>query len=60
MVRARTDSEMRAYIDGYNNCYKSFIELLNNNPSDKAIERMKMLLIATNSVLEREDDNGRN
>lgn len=51
---ARTDNEVKAYVDGYNNCFNSFVELLQNNDSQKAIEKMKILLSATNGVIEKE------
>ena len=47
---ARTDNEVKSYVDGYNNCFNSFVELLKNNDSKRAIEKMQLLLIATNSV----------
>ena len=49
---ARTDSEIKAYKDGFNNCFNFFVNYLKNNSKEKAIEKMTILLTATNSVKE--------
>lgn len=53
---ARTNNEIKAYKDGYNNCFNSFVEYLKHNDKEKAIEKMTMLLTATNSVNEIKED----
>ena len=57
-MKARTDNEIKAYKDGYNNCFNSFVEYLKHNSKEKAIEKMKILLTATNSV--KENNNATN
>lgn len=47
---ARTDNEIKAYKDGFNICFNFFVEYLKHNDKEKAIEKMTMLLTATNSV----------
>ena len=47
---ARTDNEIKAYKDGFNICFYFFVEYLKHNDKEKAIEKMTMLLTATNSV----------
>ena len=51
-MRARTPSEIRAYVDGYNACYKQFCECLKKRPLWKAIENMKPFLTVVNNCVE--------
>ena len=50
----RTESERQAYVDGYNNCFNSFVELLKTKDVETAIKKMKLLVVATNSTIEKE------
>lgn len=58
----RTESEIRAYVDGYNACFNSFFETLDSKkyPPDVAVtlkecvEYMELMKAAVNGVLESE------
>ena len=52
-MNMRTESEIRAYVDGYNACYVTFCELLEGHAPD-AVEKMELYLMAVNSVIEKE------
>lgn len=59
----RTESEMKAYVDGYNACFERYtvsLQSLNLNGKDgayisKVINDMKKLKAAVNAVVESED-----
>lgn len=47
----RTESENKAYIDGYNHCFDSFVEMLKSKKDiDKAIKKMELLKVAVNNA----------
>lgn len=47
----RTESECKAYIDGYNACFDAFMGMLESKKNkDKIIERMKLLKTAVNNA----------
>lgn len=51
MLVRRTESECKAYIDGYNACFDAFVEMLESKQDkDKVIERMKLLKTAVNNA----------
>lgn len=52
-MNMRTESEIRAYIDGYNACYVKFCELLEGDAPD-AVAKMEWCWMAVNSVIEKE------
>ena len=54
----RTESEIKAYIDGYNACFKQFVEYLDKSivSNQKSVERMKILVTAVNNIIEREEE----
>ena len=53
----RTESEIKAYVDGYNACYKDFTECLKNRKSlVDAVRKMNVFLSAVNAVVEKEGD----
>lgn len=62
-MKTRTYEEMKAYIDGYNACYKQYNEILSNDEEPfyirKRIEKMKVFVSAVNGVLEREQISGK-
>ena len=52
-MRARTEAEIRAYVDGYNACYKQFCEELSiHRPLAESIEKMKMFWVVVNNCVE--------
>ncbi len=54
-MKMRTESEIRAYIDGYNACFNQFCESLKNRKSvADAVRKMKLYQAAVNDVIERE------
>ena len=53
----RTESEIKAYVDGYNACSKYFTECLKNRKSlVDAVRKMNVFLSAVNAVVEKEGD----
>lgn len=51
----RTESEIKAYVDGYNACYKDFRECLKSRKSlADALQKMNVLLGAVNAVVDYE------
>lgn len=57
-MRMRTEAEIKAYVDGYNDCFKRFYECLKGRRSVMdAVRKMRVSLEAVNNVLEdaRED-----
>ena len=47
----RTESECKAYIDGYNACFDAFVGMLESKKDkDKVIEKMKLLKTAVNNA----------
>ena len=60
-MRARTEAEINAYVEGYNACYKQFCECLKIRPLWKAIKKMDLFVTAVNGCAkdehtEREDE----
>ena len=56
-MRARTVEEIKAFADGYNMCFKQFIEQLKGRKSvNEAIKKMEIMKEAVNSVVEREEE----
>lgn len=54
----RTESEIKAYVDGYNACYKDFRECIKGRKSlVDAIQKMDVFLSAINAVVERKETN---
>lgn len=52
----RTESEIKAYVDGYNACYKDFRECLKGRKSlVDALKKMDIFLSAVNAVVERKE-----
>lgn len=53
----RTESEIKAYVDGYNACYKDFTECMKNRKSlVDAVRKMEVFLSVVNAVVEKEGD----
>lgn len=51
----RTDAEIKAYIDGYNDCFKQFCECFKGRKSlNDAIKKMELYREAVNNVVEKE------
>ena len=53
-MRARTESEIKAYVDGYNACYKQFCECLKIRPLWKAVKKMDLFVTAVRNCIEDE------
>lgn len=50
MIR-RTESECKAYIDGYNACFDAFMGMLESKKNkDEIIEKMELLKTAVNNA----------
>jgi len=56
-MNRRTEGEIKAYVDGYTQCYNDFTEYLKGRRSvADAIQKMDILLTAVKAVLEQEDE----
>lgn len=53
-MKARTEAEIKAYVDGYNACYKQFCECLKVRPLWKAVKKMGLFVTAVNGCVEDE------
>lgn len=53
----RTDEEIKAYVEGYNACFKQFCEILPHTRKyiGESIEKMRHYVVAVNSVIEKEN-----
>jgi len=52
-MNRRTEEQIRAYVDGYNDCFKQFCECLNGRKSVMdAVRKMRMYKDAVNNVVE--------
>ena len=54
-MKMRTEAEMKAYVDGYNDCFNQFIEYF-ENPLYEFLSNMYVMKAAVNAVVEREDE----
>ena len=60
-MNMRTESEIRAYIDGYNACFNQFCESLKGRKSvADAIRKMKLYQAAVNNVVDKEKNHEEN
>lgn len=52
-MKRRTDEQIRAYVDGYNDCFQQFCDCLKNrkNVMD-SIKKMRVFKDAVNNVVE--------
>ena len=61
-MRLRTESEMKAYIDGYNDSFKQFCEYLTGKHTVRgAIDHMKLIVAIVNGTVttkESEEERG--
>lgn len=54
-MNRRTEDEIKAYIDGYNDCFNQFCECFKGRKSlIDAIRKMKLYRAAVNGVIEKE------
>lgn len=51
---SRTPKEIKAYADGFNDCYKNFVKYLKKG-KDYALEEMELILTALNAVAKTEE-----
>lgn len=67
-MNRRTEGEIKAYVEGYTNCYNDFTEYLKRDlvrqcdrlnyvPNADVLVKMNMLLTAVKAVLEQEAEN---
>ena len=54
-MRARTESEIKAYVDGYKACYKEFCECLKNHTTEQAIKKMELFVTVVSNCVEQAD-----
>jgi len=66
-MNVRTPEEQKAYVDGYNACYRDYMECMESLHIAKFIigiekmdTKMKLFKAAVNNVLEEGESNGRN
>lgn len=54
----RTEEEIKAYIEGYNACFKQFCEVLPHSRKyiGEAIEKMRLYVVAVNSAIDKENE----
>jgi hypothetical protein len=50
-MRARTESETKAYKQGYSDCHKRFCEYLAKMPYTKALEAMERIVVGLNETV---------
>lgn len=56
-MNIRREDEIKAYVDGYNDCFKRFTECLKGRKSVvDAVRKMKVYVAVVNAVVEGEDD----
>lgn len=52
-MRKRTEEQIRAYVDGYNDCFEQFCEYLNHRKSVMdSVKKMRMCKDMVNRVVE--------
>lgn len=57
----RTEAEIKAYVDGYNDCFRQFKECLKGRKSViDSIRKMELFVMAVNSCIESEPQTERN
>lgn len=60
-MNARTEGEKKAYVEGYDACYKQFREYLLKKPFEKAMAAMACINAAVSATVEqRGEDDGKN
>lgn len=62
MLKMRTEDEIKAYVDGYNDCYDQFMDCLSNNnlPARAVVIKMALMKEAVNNVVKDNRDGGEN
>lgn len=53
-MNARTEGEKKAYVEGYDACYKQFREYLRTKPFEMAMTAMVWNHVAVSSTVEQE------
>ena len=57
VMKKRTNEEIKAYVDGYNECFEQFSECLKGRKSVMdAVRKMRMYREAVNNVLNTEEE----
>lgn len=54
-MERRTDAEIKAYADGYNDAFERFCECLKERPLSKAFRKMQVYVDAVNNVIMRKE-----
>lgn len=54
-MNRRTDEEIKAYVEGYNACFKKFCEVLPHSRKyiAESIDKMRLYVVAVNSVINK-------
>lgn len=55
-LRRRTENEVRAYVDGYNACFKQFTECLKKQSREVAVKQMEIFVKAVTSINYKYED----
>lgn len=56
-MKKRTDEQIRAYVDGYNDCFQQFYECLKNRKSVMdSIRKMRVFKDVVNNVVEEKGE----
>jgi len=59
MLKMRTEDQIRAYVDGYNDCFQQFSECLKGRKSVMdAVRKMMVFREAVNNVVKDNRDGG--
>lgn len=59
MLKMRTEDQIRAYVDGYNDCFRQFCECLKGRKSVMdAVRKMGVFREAVNNVVKDNRDGG--
>lgn len=55
-MKQRTDAEIKAYVDGYNDCFRQFKECLRGRKSvADSVRKMQVFVSVVNAVAECEE-----
>lgn len=58
-MKRRTDEQIRAYVDGYNDCFQQFCDCLKGRKSViESIKKMRVYKDAVNNVVEERRRDG--
>ena len=57
-MNRRTDEEIKAYVEGYNACFKQLCKVLPHTSKyiGESIEKMRLYVVAVNSAINKENE----